>query len=174
MQRLLAGELRREKLREKSMENDPPVVWCWGNDSNLANHVRRVYPMRFAGGFVCVCLFVGVAAFAALSKLPPFAVSQPPALIVGAALKIVAWMASAGHLWPEAGPRLLGALAPAGSGLAVAAKAILAAACGGFAGWKVARNAMRPRDGYRHIRGTRLYKGGEAVKVLADQLRLKK
>lgn len=156
------------------MENDPPVVWCWGNDSYLANHVRRVYPLRFAGGFACVLLFVGAAAFAALSKLPPFALAEPPARIAGAALQVIAWKASAGHLWPDSGPRLLAALAPVGAGLAVAAKAILAAGCGGFAGWKIARSAMTPRDGYRHIRGTRLYKGGEAVRILADQLRLRK
>ncbi|MHA4870054.1 hypothetical protein ACXZ1M_20390 [Duganella sp. PWIR1] len=155
------------------MESEKPAVWCLGTDINLANDVRRIYPTRFAGVFAIVFLFVGAVAFAALSKIPPSAMAEPPARIAVAALQIVAWKLSGGHLWPIAVPGVLRALAPAGAVAVVAAKAILAACLGTWAAWKLARGALTPRDGYRHIRGSRIYKGEEAKRILADQLRLK-
>lgn len=155
------------------MQIDAPVVWCWGTDANLANHVRRIYPMRFAGAFATLLLFTGFFAFGFLARLLPCAVSESPARIAVAAFQVAAWKASGGMAWAAKAPALLAVIAPAGSGLIVAIKAIAAGTLGVMAGWFAGRGALEPRDGYRHIRGTRLYRGSSAKKVLARQLKLK-
>lgn len=152
------------------MQYEAPIVWCWGNDANLANHVRRIYPMRFAGVFATLLIFIGFFAFGALAA---FGTPAQPARVAVAAFQIVAWKASGGALWGIKGPALWAAMAPHGVGLVLVGKAIAAAALGIFAGWFAARGALEPRDGYRHIRGTRLYRGEQAKKILARQLGLK-
>ena len=90
--------------------------------------------------------------------------------VVLSRFQIAAWKVSHGVLWSSQAPAALAELARTGNGGIVAAKAIVAAMIAAFPAWYVSRGALEPMDAHRHIRGGRLYRGGDAMKKLAKQL----
>lgn len=154
------------------MDKRAPAVWVWSASPSLPPHQLRVYPLAFAGVFAGVFFALSIALFALLAYLPPYAIDAPLTRLAGVTFHIVAWKLSGGILWPEAAPYQLSALTAIG-GMAVACKAIAAAASGALFAWFASRSQLTPRDAYQHIRGPQRYEGEEAMKKLEDQLRNK-
>jgi hypothetical protein len=148
------------------MEDRRPV-WVWTSGRQLAPHQLRVYPVSglFVAGSVGVLVLLG--AFSILGALPPFALPAHPLKIALASLKLGAWAFSVGHLFPTQAPINLHLM----SGWATIIKALASLALASAAALKVWFMATLPRDGYEHIRGTKVYHGEAASRVLARELR---
>lgn len=148
------------------MEDRRPV-WVWTSNRQLAPNQLRVYPISgiFVAGLVGAVAFLG--AFSILVALPPFSLGARPPQIAFAALKIGAWAISGGHLFPTQAPLNFHLM----SGWATIIKFLASLALAGVAALKVWGMATLPRDGYEHVRGTRVYHGEAASRILARELR---
>lgn len=148
------------------MEDRRPV-WVWTSSRQLAPHQLRVYPIPgvFAAGLVGVIVLLG--AFSILGMLPPSSLGARPPQIAFAALKVGAWAISGGHLFPTQAPLNLHLM----TGLVTIIKALASLALACVAALKVWGMATLPRDGYEHIRGTRVHHGEAASRILAHELR---
>jgi len=142
-------------------ENQKPA-WVWGSGSQIAPHQLRIYPLRALGGSALVGALVFLASFSLLSIMPPNAIPATPGAVALACLKIILWAASKGHLFPSAGPFNLHALSTGAS----IAKALGALGLAALASKKIWSLSTVPRDGYEHVRGTRMHTGKAAEKIM--------
>ncbi|QYG02237.1 hypothetical protein [Massilia sp. NP310] len=148
------------------MEDRRPV-WIWSNARQIAPHQLRVYPLTAIGASAIGGAFVFLAAFAILAAIPPASLKASPPHIALASLKTLAWACTKGHLFPVQAPQLLAAM----SGWAVILKALLALSLATMASLKIWKTAIAPRDGHEHIRGTKVYHGDDAKRVLMRELK---
>jgi len=142
------------------------------SDGVIAPHVKRTHPVSFLFFFALVASVVSIGVFSLWVPKAPYGVMVEPREMLTLCLKILAWAASGGMLFSSQAPVAVAGMAASPVALAIKAKALASLALGGVAGWLVARDQLKPRDDYEHIRGARLIAGKDAIKELAKAVPL--